>query len=348
MRVKSMMKKLTISGQTGRSQIRVGESLDKLADYLPAGRTIIITDDNVERLYGAAFPSREVIFVGQGEVIKTLETVSAIYDQLIESQADRSVCLLGIGGGIVCDIAGFVASTYLRGVRFGYVPTTLLAQVDASVGGKTGVNFRGYKNMVGVFNQPEFVLCDPRVLKTLPVRELACGFAEVVKHAAISDADYFEFLEQEASRARSLDPEVMTRVVYDSITIKADVVNRDEREKGERRKLNFGHTFGHAVEKTEGLPHGEAVAIGMMMAARLSRSRHMLDQKSVDRLADLLSAFHLPLESQVNQKHIMDALVQDKKREGDAIHFVLLEALGRAVVQAIPISELQKLMGLSE
>jgi len=348
MRVKSMMKKLTISGQTGRSQIRVGESLDKLADYLPAGRTIIITDDNVERLYGAAFPSREVIFVGQGEVIKTLETVSAIYDQLIESQADRSVCLLGIGGGIVCDIAGFVASTYLRGVRFGYVPTTLLAQVDASVGGKTGVNFRGYKNMVGVFNQPEFVLCDPRVLKTLPVRELACGFAEVVKHAAISDADYFEFLEQEASRARSLDPEVMTRVVYDSITIKADVVNRDEREKGERRKLNFGHTFGHAVEKTEGLPHGEAVAIGMMMAARLSHNRHMLDQKSVDRLADLLSAFHLPIESQINSRRITDALARDKKREGDAIHFVLLESLGRAMVQAIPISELQKLMGLSE
>ena len=342
------MKKLTISGQTGSSQIRVGEFLDNLADYLPAGRTIIITDDNVERLYGAAFPSREVIPVGQGEAIKTLETVSAIYEQLIAYQADRSVCLLGIGGGIVCDVTGFIASTYLRGVRFGYVPTTLLAQVDASVGGKTGVNFRGYKNMVGVFNQPEVVLCDPQVLKTLPARELACGFAEVVKHAAISDPDYFGFLEQEASRARSLDPEVMTRVVYDSIAIKADVVNRDEREKGERRKLNFGHTFGHAVEKTEGLPHGEAVAIGMMMAARLSQSRHMLDQKSVDRLADLLSAFHLPLESRVNSRKITDALARDKKREGDAIHFVLLEALGRAVVQAIPIGELQKLMGLSE
>jgi 3-dehydroquinate synthase len=339
------MKKLTISGQTGRSQIRVGESLDNLADYLPAGRIIIITDDNVERLYGAAFPSRELIAVGQGEAIKTLETVSAIYDQLIEYQADRSVYLLAVGGGIVCDITGFAASTYLRGVRFGYVPTTLLAQVDASVGGKTGVNFRGYKNMVGVFNQPEFVLCDPQVLKTLPSRELACGFAEVVKHAAISDAAYFEFLEQEAGRARSLDPEVMTRVVYDSIAIKADVVNRDEREKGERRKLNFGHTFGHAVEKTEGLPHGEAVSIGMMMAARLSQSRNMLDQKSIDRLVDLLSAFHLPLESRVNSRRIMDALARDKKREGDAIHFVLLEALGRAVIQAIPISELKKLMG---
>src|SRR6056297_2497052 len=342
------MKTLSISGATGHSEIFVGESFEHLSDHLPADRAIAITDENVGRFYGDLFPVREVITIGQGETIKTLETVAGIYDQLIEREADRSVFMVGIGGGIVCDIAGFVASTYLRGVRFGYVPTTLLAQVDASVGGKTGVNFRGYKNMVGVFNQPEFVLCDPRVLKTLPARDLACGFAEVVKHAAIYDADYFEFLEQDASRARSLDPEVMTRVVYDSIAIKADVVNRDEREKGERRKLNFGHTFGHAVEKTEGLGHGEAVAIGMMMAARLSRSRHMLDQKSVDRLADLLSAFHLPLESQVDQKQIMDALARDKKREGDAIHFVLLEALGRAVVQAIPISELQELMGLSE
>ena len=338
------MKTRTISGQTGKSQIRVGESLENLENYLPAGRTIIITDANVERLYGDAFPHREVIPIGQGEAVKTLETVSAIYDQLIESQADRSVCLLGIGGGIVCDVTGFAASTYLRGVRFGYVPTTLLAQVDASVGGKTGVNFRGYKNMVGVFNQPEFVLCDPRVLKTLPARDLACGFAEVVKHAAIYDADYFEFLEQDASRARSLDPEVMTRVVYDSIAIKADVVNRDEREKGERRKLNFGHTFGHAVEKTEGFHHGESVSIGMMMAARLSEKRKKLDRQSVNRLADLLASFQLPLESRVDMSRIMDAMARDKKREGGSIHFVLLERLGKAVVEEISIIELKKML----
>src|SRR6056297_59522 len=339
------MKTLSISGATGHSEIFVGESFEHLSDHLPADRAIAITDENVGRFYGDLFPVREVITIGQGETIKTLETVAGIYDQLIEREADRSVFMVGIGGGIVCDIAGFVASTYLRGVRFGYVPTTLLAQVDASVGGKTGVNFKGYKNIVGVFNQPEFVLCDPAVLNTLPERELACGFAEVVKHAAIADPVYFDFLEQESRRAFSLEPQVMERVVYDSIAIKAGVVNRDEREKGERRKLNFGHTFGHAVEKTEGRRHGEAVSIGMMMAARLSQNLNMLDKKSVNRLADLLASFQLPLQGQSNKTQVMDAIARDKKRDGDALHFVLLEALGQAVVKEIPINELQMMAG---
>jgi len=338
------MKTLSISGSTGTSKIFVGESLDHLADYLPGGRTIIITDDNVARHYGNYFAGCEFINIGQGEGIKTLETVSAIYDQLIAWEADRSVFLVGIGGGIVCDITGFVAATYLRGVGFGYVPTTLLAQVDASVGGKTGVNFKGYKNMVGVFNQPAFVICDPQVLKTLPVRELACGFAEVVKHAAIADADYFSFLERESKAAFSLDAAVMERVVYDSVAIKAGVVSRDEREKGERRKLNFGHTFGHAVEKTEGFHHGESVSIGMMMAARLSEKRKKLDGQSVKRLAELLRSFQLPLESRVDMSRIMDAMARDKKREGGSIHFVLLEGLGKAVVEGISLNELKKIL----
>ena len=344
MRVKSLMKTLTISGQTGKSQLLVGESLENLVDYLPASRTVIIADENVARIYGNVFPVKETILVGQGEGNKTLETVSAIYDQLIARQADRSVFLLGIGGGVVCDITGFAASTYLRGVGFGYVPTTLLAQVDASVGGKTGVNFKGYKNMVGVFNQPAFVLCDPQVLKTLPARELACGFAEVVKHAAIADADYFDFLERESHRAFSLDAAIMERVIYDSVAIKAGIVRRDEREKGERRKLNFGHTFGHAVEKTEGFHHGESVSIGMMMAARLSEKRKKLDRQSVNRLADLLASFQLPLESRVDMSRIMDAMARDKKREGGSIHFVLLERLGKAVVEEISIIELKKML----
>src|SRR6056297_1011765 len=302
------MKTLSISGATGHSEIFVGESFEHLSDHLPADRAIAITDENVGRFYGDLFPVREVITIGQGETIKTLETVAGIYDQLIEREADRSVFMVGIGGGIVCDIAGFVASTYLRGVRFGYVPTTLLAQVDASVGGKTGVNFRGYKNMVGVFNQPEFVLCDPRVLKTLPARDLACGFAEVVKHAAIYDADYFEFLEQDASRARSLDPEIMTRVVYDSIAIKADIVNRDERERGERRKLNFGHTLGHAVEKTSDFLHGEAVSIGMSAAAMISVQKGFMEKSEAERLKALLARFGLPVDAHFDPDAVFDAL----------------------------------------
>ncbi len=334
------MRTMTIDGAERVSHIFVGESLERLPAYLPEERVIIISDENVLRHHGRMFPSREVIRIGQGENVKTLETVAEIFDRLTALEADRSVFLLGIGGGIVCDITGFVASTYLRGVRFAYCPTTLLSQVDASVGGKTGVNFRGYKNMVGVFNQPEFVLCDPGLLSSLPERELACGFAEVVKHAAIADKDYFDFLEREHRRAFTLEPQVMEQVVYDSVAIKAAVVSRDEKEKGERRKLNFGHTFGHAVEKNTGLAHGEAVSVGMMLAARISVNMGMLSKADVRRLERLLMVFGLPVSVDLQDAGIMDAISRDKKRIGDLIHFVLLEALGRAVVMPMPISKL--------
>jgi 3-dehydroquinate synthase len=336
------MRTLSIQGRDGVSRIHVGESIARLADHLPHScRQIVVTDENVAALHRSRFPRAEEIVLPPGEAAKTLETVSGIYERLVSVEADRSVFLVAIGGGVVCDITGFAASTYLRGVRFAYCPTTLLAQVDASVGGKTGVNFKGYKNMVGLFSQPEFVICDPEVLQTLPEREVACGYAEVVKHAAIADSSYFAFLEDEAVRARSLDPEVTERVVYDSVAIKAAVVNRDEREKGERRKLNFGHTFGHAVERAAGLRHGEAVSIGMMMAARLSADRAMLSEAELYRLERLLAGFGLPLSADVSTARIMDAVCRDKKREGGVVQFVLLEKLGRAVVAPIPVSELE-------
>jgi 3-dehydroquinate synthase len=319
----------------------VGENLKNLNAYLLDTPVVIITDEIVAGLYERDFPSAPVIRIGMGEGIKTLDTVGRIYRELIRLEADRSVFLLGIGGGIVCDVTGFVASTYLRGVRFGYAPTTLLAQVDASVGGKTGVNVDGYKNMAGVFSQPEFVVCDPMVLKTLPERELCSGFAEIVKHAAISDAAYFTYLEKNVANALALDPEVLERIIYESVAIKAGVVNRDETEKGERRKLNFGHTFGHAVEKTAGLPHGEAVSIGMVVAAKLSAARGLLGQDEVDRIIDLLARFHLPTGIQGDRENILEALARDKKRSGDGIHFVLLSAIGQAVVEKISLAELE-------
>jgi 3-dehydroquinate synthase len=205
-----------------------------------------------------------------------LETVTTIFNQLVDMEVDRSTLILGIGGGIVCDIAGFVASTYMRGTPFGFVSTTLLSQVDASVGGKNGVNFGGYKNMVGVFNQPEFVVCDMMLLKTLPFREIQCGFAEIIKHGAIADHRMLDFIENHRDAALDLESRIVEHLVYRSVEIKAGVVTRDEREKGERRKLNFGHTFGHAIEKLTGIPHGEAVGIGMVMAAALSVKKGLL------------------------------------------------------------------------
>ena len=243
------MHKLTVTGQVNSSTLLVGERLQNASRYISAKDVVVITDTHVDQLYHEQFPAGEVITIGTGEEVKNLDTVRDIYSRLISLQADRSTFILGIGGGVVCDISGYVASTYMRGLNFGYVPTTLLAQVDASVGGKTGVNLEGYKNLVGVFNQPEFVLCDGRLLETLPQREVLCGMAEIIKHAAIADMDLFEFLEQNYENAIQLDEDIIEKLIYDSVVIKSAIVNRDETEKGERRKLNFGHTFGHAIER---------------------------------------------------------------------------------------------------
>ncbi|MFW5936882.1 MAG: 3-dehydroquinate synthase [Desulfosalsimonas sp.] len=339
------MKQLEITGQAGKSKILVGERLDHLHWYLPEGaRLVIITDETVAQLYGNRMPATERIVISTGEGVKTLETASFIYRSLIEMEADRSVFLLGVGGGIVCDITGFVAATYLRGVGFANVPTTLLAQVDASVGGKTGVNFDGYKNMVGVFNQPGFVLCDPEMLHTLSGAAIADGFAEIVKHAAIADPAYFELLEARADEALARDPALLERIVYESVVIKADIVNRDEREQDERRKLNFGHTLGHAIEKTAKLSHGTAVSIGMAAAARLSVKKGYMPASEAGRLEDLLVRLGLPVSMPADCEAVVDALARDKKRRNDAIHFVLLEGIGKSIVVPIALAELKDLL----
>ncbi len=335
------MKTLEIHGSTGDSFIYVGEILRNLEKYIPSKNVVLITDKNVKQFYENDFPPHPVITIDTGEKIKNLDTVRDIYEKLVAVGADRSTFIVGIGGGIVCDIAGFVASTYLRGVRFGFVSSTLLSQVDASVGGKNGVNFKGYKNMVGVFNQPEFVICDLNLLNTLPKKEILNGMAEIVKHGAIEDADLFAYLEEHSQKALSLDIEVIEKLVYDSIVIKSAIVNQDELEKGARRKLNFGHTFGHAFEKTTGVPHGEAVSVGMVMASALSVKRGRLSAEDAGRIKTLLQKIGLPVDIHAEGKRVFDALKKDKKRKGDHIYFVLLNEIGNAFVDQIPINELE-------
>lgn len=330
----------TITGGTGTSELLVGESIRNAAGYLPDSPLFIITDTVVAKLYADLFPPGQVITLGTGEKIKTLDTVAAIFGQLIEAGADRASFILGIGGGIVCDIAGFVASTFMRGLRFGFVSTTLLAQVDASVGGKNGVNYSGYKNMVGVFNQPEFVICDMDLLSTLAAVEVRCGMAEIVKHAAIEDARMFAYLEENANKAINLDPAVIEKLVSHSVVTKAAVVNRDEKEHGERRKLNFGHTVGHAIEKIKGLPHGEAVSVGMAVAAAISEKRGLLPGGEVKRLTTLLHTLGLPTIMDADPGQIVAALAKDKKKEKDVIHYVLLDAIGSCRIEEISIAEL--------
>jgi 3-dehydroquinate synthase len=334
------MQTLHVQGSAGRSAIMIGERLANLKTHLPPGRTIIITDEMVSHLYRHQFPPTDVITIGCGEKNKTLETLAVIYDQLVELEADRDTFIVGIGGGIVGDVTGFAASTYMRGLRFGFVATSLLAQVDATVGGKNGVNFKGYKNMVGVFNQPDFVIADIELLKTLPSEEIACGLAEIVKHGCIADMDYFRYIEEHCEAIDSLDQEVMQHLVYGSVAIKAGVVNRDEREAGERRILNFGHTFGHAFEKTLGVSHGAAVSLGMVLAIELSRDKGLLADEEVERIMRLLTRLKLPVSADYDRQAVFSALKKDKKRSRDNIHFVLLAGLGKAVVESICVDSL--------
>jgi len=339
-----LMKVVNIKSHPRDSVIMIGERLTNLRKYLPVETPIIITDANVLKCWGNHFPPGDVITIGTGEKIKTFDTVRYIYEQLLKLEADRSSFIVGIGGGIVCDIAGFVASTYMRGLRFGFVSSTLLAQVDASVGGKNGFNIGGYKNIVGVFNQPEFVICDLDLLKTVPQKEILSGFAEIIKHGAIADKNLFDYLAENRDNALALDFPVIEKLVHDSVIIKSRIVNQDETEKGERRKLNFGHTFGHAIEKTTKVRHGEAVSAGMVIASKLAVKKETLSLKDANRIADLLGRYGLPVRLEFDCNEVLETLRMDKKRAGDLIYFVLLSEIGHAYVEEIAIQELEELI----
>jgi 3-dehydroquinate synthase len=309
-------------------------------------RRVYVTDPNVRRAWGGRLVGGDVVEVGLGEDAKTLETVERVYDRWLELGVDRSTLIIGVGGGIVCDVAGFAASTYLRGLPFGFVASTLLAQVDASVGGKNGVNLHRYKNLVGVFRQPRFVVCDFELLRTLPARELGCGLAEVVKAAAIADAELFELLERTSRAELFADTALLEEVVARAVGVKARIVAEDELETGEERvKLNFGHTLGHAIEKTRPeIVHGEAVSLGMVAAARLSVASGLLPAAEAERLVRLLARLELPTALPMDSEAVVAAMAKDKKRFGDNIRFVLLERLGAAVVRPVPVRELTRVL----
>jgi 3-dehydroquinate synthase len=336
------LRTFTIKGETTESKIIIGGKLKHLKKYIDPLKTVVITDSNIIKHYKDELSHYEVVRIGVGEKIKTLRTVELIIEDLIKLGVDRTYTLVGIGGGVVCDITGFVASVYMRGIEFGFVSTSLLSQVDASVGGKTGVNFSGYKNMVGTFNQPKFVICDHEMLRTLPFKEYRIGLAEVVKHAALGNKDLFEFLEKYSNRAKDVDMEIVERVVTESIELKSAIVQLDEKESGVRRKLNFGHTIGHAYEKLLGVSHGDAVSVGMVFAARFSVKMDLLLKSQADRLRVLLCALGLPTTFDVNKEDLKNVIRKDKKRDGDYINFVFLSEIGKAVVRGVRIEDVEE------
>ena len=281
-----------------QSDVYIASASALLPELLAERRVVVITDASMVRLYGSLIAPYDIILVGQGESSKTLHTIEQIYRKLIELGADRRTFILGIGGGIVTDMAGFAASTYMRGLEFGFVSTTLLGQVDASVGGKNGVNVGGFKNMAGCFSQPRFVICDPEMLTTLPEREFRAGLAEVIKSAIIADRPLFEKLEQSSFEELRTNQTLLGEVVASSVGVKAAIVERDEREGGVRRLLNLGHTLGHAIEKTSReMIHGEAVAVGVVMMARMAQRMGLLAESEADRIQALFVRMGFVLRS---------------------------------------------------
>ena len=309
-----------------------------LAQYVVGQDCLVVTNETVAPLYLDAVKANlggksvESISLPDGEQFKTLETVQSILDVLVSSGANRDATIVALGGGVVGDIAGFAAACYMRGINFVQVPTTLLAQVDSSVGGKTGVNHPGGKNLVGAFHQPQAVLIDTDTLKRLPDRELKAGLAEVIKYGAIADADFFIWLEENIEALITRDPQTLAKAIQRSCELKAEVVAEDEREAGRRAILNFGHTFGHAIERCQGYGewlHGEAVAAGMVMAAKLSG----LDVDDTGRLSALIRSAGLPTSPPpIAADDLLEAMGLDKKVQQKRLRFVLLSALGDAYV----------------
>ncbi|TXJ29295.1 MAG: 3-dehydroquinate synthase [Chitinophagaceae bacterium] len=304
--------------------------------------TVLITDENVFNAHAKRFRGWQTIVLKAGEAYKVQATVDDIIRQLIEAEADRKTTLVGIGGGVITDITGYVASVYMRGIRFGFLPTSLLALVDASVGGKNGIDVGVYKNMVGVIRQPSFILHDMLFLKSLPQHEWENGFAEIIKHACIKDAAMFRELESHTLKTYQAKPRLAAALLQRNAQLKAKVVQQDEFERSVRRLLNFGHTLGHALENEYKLMHGQAVAIGMTYACHISEQ--LTGFKQTAKVVKILEQYGLPTYMSFDKQRAFDVLKMDKKRERKEMNYVLLEKVGKGIVQSIPLVRLEKII----
>lgn len=332
--------------------ILIGSDLlgqDQHYQQLPkASQALIVSNTTVAPLYAQKleaallthYPKVQTVVLPDGEAYKTWETLNLIFDALLGHACDRKTVLFALGGGVVGDMTGFAAASYMRGVPFVQVPTTLLSQVDSSVGGKTAINHPLGKNMIGAFYQPQLVVCDLSTLKTLPEREVSAGLAEIIKYGPIADADFFIWLEKNIDALKNLDEAALTYAVERSCAIKAAVVGQDEKESGLRAILNFGHTFGHAIEAGMGYGnwlHGEAVAVGMLIAAELSTRLGLMPADFPARLQSLVQRAGLPTQApQMPIAEFFEHMAVDKKAEAGQIKFVLIEQLGKACIRAAP------------
>ena len=335
-------KKTTIKFSTASTNFYFDAAFNDLKTIVDQKQTILITDETLFALHEKKFKGWRTIVIKAGEAYKNQASIDYIIQQLIELEADRKTTLVGIGGGVVTDITGYVASVYMRGLTFGFIPTTILAMVDASIGGKNGIDIGLYKNMVGVIRQPSFLLYDVTFLKTLPDHEWVNGFAEIIKHACIKDLPLFRQLQQHDIAYYQRKKKDLQLVIQRNAKLKAKVVQQDEFEQGDRKLLNYGHTLGHALENLYELSHGQAIAIGMVYAAHLSQE--ITGFKQVLQVITLLEQYGLPTHIAFNAANVFAVLKMDKKRDRDTMNFVLLEKVGRAVVSPIQLDLLKSIL----
>lgn len=343
-----MKANLTVHTQSHDYPIIITSQCDmakEVAPYIKGKQVMVVTNTTVEKLYlqdlvnglEADFEVLSVV-LPDGEQYKTQQYINKIYDALMDNHCSRDVTLIALGGGVIGDMTGFAAASFMRGVNFIQIPTTLLSQVDSSVGGKTGINHPKGKNMIGAFWQPQMVLADMHTLTTLPQRELSAGMAEVIKYALIMDADFLTWLEDNMSALMSLDKVALAEAVARCCQYKADIVAQDERESDKRALLNFGHTFGHVIETHEGYGkwlHGEAVAAGMVQAAQLSQQMGWISEQDVQRISEVLKAAQLPIKPPaIDTQTALGLMQHDKKVKSGQVRLILLKSVGEAVVTA--------------
>jgi 3-dehydroquinate synthase len=314
-----------------------------IKEKLQKERTVFITDENLYAAHPQKFDGWQTIVLKPGEQFKNQQAVDSIINKLINLQADRQTFIVGVGGGVVTDITGFVASVYMRGLKFAFVPTSILAMVDASVGGKNGIDVGVYKNLVGIIRHPEFLLYDYSFLETLPDEEWVNGFAEIIKHACIRDIDLFHFLQENSLDKFRASLKDSAAIIKRNVEIKYNVVVNDENETGERKLLNFGHTIGHAIENTEKLPHGHAISIGMIAACKISELINNFSEAESENVKDLLLQYKLPVDFYFDKQRTWDILLHDKKKSGTNMSFVVLDTIGSASVKSISLDQLHQI-----
>jgi shikimate kinase / 3-dehydroquinate synthase len=336
------MKKLQFKFSGKPTTFYLDADFSRLGKLVDRQHTVLITDEHIFGSHQKLFGGWDTVVISAGEQYKVQETVDSIIRQLIDFGADRKTTLVGIGGGVVTDLTGYVAAIYMRGLSFGFVPSSILSMVDAAIGGKNGIDVGVYKNLVGTIRQPEFLLYDFSLLKSLPKEEWVNGFAEIIKHAAIKDAAMFRELEKNKLTAYQKDKTALARLIRRNVAIKCAVVEKDEFEHGDRRLLNFGHTLGHAIENLYELSHGQAISIGMVAACMISEE--FTGFKDTDRVISVLKKYNLPTLASFEPREVMNVLRMDKKRIKESMNYVVLNKIGQAVVKTIPIVQLEKLL----